>query len=84
MKLTKADLIKQNAELQRQLEITKQAFDASIQGGLEFKRRHEEAYFLLKSIDGINSHPKWLEVQEYIKRFTVIDTPAFGKMVIPR
>jgi len=60
------------------------AFSASIQGGLVYKHRFEKAYKLLKSINGINDHTKWREVQAFLEKFEVIQSPTYGDIVVPK
>lgn len=80
--MSKADLGQELLILHDKVDKLQTAFDAAIQGGLQYKHQFEEAYLLLQSIEGINSHPKWQEVQAFLKRFVVIDNPIYGKMVV--
>ncbi|MND81460.1 hypothetical protein D3C76_324320 [compost metagenome] len=75
-----AEIVRLNAELATQRE----AFQASIQGGLEFQRRFQEMYLFAKSITGLNSHPQWLELQSLIQKYEVIQHPTYGEKVIPK
>jgi hypothetical protein len=79
----KSELQAEIVRLNTELAIQREAYQAAIQGGLEFQRRFQEMYLFAKSITGLNSHPKWLELQALIQKYEVIQHPTYGEKVIP-
>lgn len=80
--MKKSELEAEIARLQEKLESSDLAIKHLIQGGLIYKRQFEEAYFFLKSITGLNSHPQWLELQTLLGKYKESDHPL--ARVVPR
>jgi hypothetical protein len=82
--MTKAELIQQNAELRAEIAQLNEMKQILISGGLEYQKRFLTAYKLLDKITGMNNHVIWLEIQDFLKLYEVIQHPTYGEKVIPK
>lgn len=72
------------AELLEEIKNLKEANRVLVRGGLEFQRRFESAYKLMNRIQGLNDHTLWLELQEFLDQYEIINYPVYGLKVIPK
>lgn len=82
--MKKKELESEIERLKSELAMSKDAQTAMLQGGLEYKKRFQDAFMLLKEITGLNSHPQWLKIQDFIKQYEVINTLHYGAVVVPK
>lgn len=82
--MKKTELQAEIDRLKEQVNILQGSNDALIQAGLIFQRRFESAYGLLQKLPGCQSHPLWLEIQDFLGQYEVVQHPTYGRKVLPK
>lgn len=82
--MKKAELQTEIDRLKERLNDAQNANNSLIQAGLIYQRRFEAAFDLLKKLPGCQSHPLWLEIQDFLGQYEVVQHPTYGRRVWPK